>query len=47
MELLALVVGGAAGAAASRGFSRLREHRTSPDGLADLLSKILVTWCIK
>lgn len=38
MELLTLALGGAAGAAASRGFSRLREHRTSPDGLADLLN---------
>lgn len=38
MNLLSLSIGGAAGIAAARGLAHLREHRTEPHGLADLLN---------
>jgi type IV secretion/conjugal transfer VirB4 family ATPase len=38
MDFLALTLGGAAGIAAVRGLSHLREHRAEPRGLADLLN---------
>lgn len=38
MELIALTLGALGGALAARGLSELREHRTTPAGLADLLN---------
>lgn len=38
MDLLTLAIGGAAGVATARGLAHLREHRTEPHGLADLLN---------
>jgi type IV secretion system protein VirB4 len=38
MDLLSLSLGGAGGVAAVRALSRLREHRTEPRGLADLIN---------
>ena len=38
MELATLALGTAAGSALTRGLARLREHRTEPAGLADLLN---------
>jgi type IV secretion system protein VirB4 len=38
MDMLSLSLGGAGGIAAARALSRLREHRTEPQGLADLVN---------
>src|ERR1700681_3110858 len=38
MEISSLLLGAAAGTFARRGLARLREHRTDPAGLADLLN---------
>jgi type IV secretion/conjugal transfer VirB4 family ATPase len=38
MDVLSLAIGGAAGVATARGLAHLREHRTEPHGLADLLN---------
>jgi type IV secretion system protein VirB4 len=38
MDLLSLAIGGVAGVATVRGLAHLREHRTEPHGLADLLN---------
>ncbi len=38
LDLLTLSIGAGAGAVIAQGLSRLREHRTSPTGLADLLN---------